>query len=60
MGIFKLVPVKSCSRCKEVKDQTDFGKKGDGLQSQCRTCVSQTAYESRCRVNVRKAARNRV
>lgn len=30
--------MKACSKCKEIKDNSEFGKRGTGLQPYCKLC----------------------
>lgn len=55
--------MKICSKCKLPKEESEFNKKGKGLQPQCRKCSNETLkldYEKNKNRYIKKAQRNRI
>lgn len=43
--------MKRCGRCKLIKDNSEFSKQGNGLQSYCKKCAGEYNDELRFKVN---------
>ncbi len=53
---------KKCSSCKEVKDLTEFNRKREGYQPNCRVCSkikSKEFYRKNRKANIQKAAKHK-
>lgn len=57
-----ITDMKTCSKCKISKEESEFNKKGQGLQPQCRICSNENLkldYQKNKERYIQKAKRNR-